>query len=224
MTKKMKIKNKGLVKTIHKEIKKEERINQERKYVTVLKSHINVSVITLVADIAQAFHLNGIPGGSSVSARIGNTIKPRSLKLNWRTYTKNTNLVESLTRVVIVHDRNPNGQTPSFSGTQITSVMDDVGTGGPDVQCMQLEMARPRFRILSDQIVPLHIGSNVSAVQIINPIAFREIDIKLNLPQTRFSDTGATIASCVEGAIFLFVLADEPGFFEFNSRFFYTDA
>lgn len=136
--------------------------------------------------------LNGMTQGDTASSREGNSIRMKSLDLRFY-LTNNSTAVNTNTRVMLVHDKQPNGST---------ALVTDVLATNNVVSPRNLDN-RKRFKVIYDRTFSLSTAgpSNLNS-------AFYKKDFNQHVAFYNASNAG-TIADISTGALFLLLLSDQ---------------
>jgi len=133
-------------------------------------------------------------GVTSEASRIGNAILGRSLSIKGTITMSSAASIETMVRVMLVHDRNPNGTLPT------TSDILDTGSAHTIFAHYNIDNAGSRFKVLFDRVFTMN-NSN-------KPKQFFSIYRKLNAV-TKYLGTGASFGACASNHYYVCTSSDE---------------
>lgn len=160
------------------------------------KKVVDVAPSSFAADTTGSVTLlNGVATGTDFNNRIGRKTVLRSLNIIGHLIPQDSAVANTLCRLIVVYDQQPNGAAPA-----ITDVLDTADSRS------QLNLNnRDRFKVLVNHMVAL---SDNAANQVGSPsTSLVSIYRKINM-ETIFSGTGATAASIASGALFMITVGD----------------
>jgi hypothetical protein len=139
--------------------------------------------------------LSGIAQGVTQSTRIGDSIKCTNMRID---YTLLANSVAGFngTRIIILRDLMNTGSTPAFA-----DVLQDTSSSALINVSPYLSTIADRFEVLYDVV---HAQSYVSA----DAFVHKRIGLGIS-DHVLYQGTGATVASCWQGNIFLLINTDQ---------------
>jgi len=129
--------------------------------------------------------MNGSATGDDFNNRNGREIKMKSLYL--RITGANTVDQESCVRVMLVYDKQPNGNTPAITDVLVSA----------DVNAANNLNNKERFITISDKVYTCSTAAKRSWLT----KKYKRLDTS-----TQYSGTGATVASIATGALFLILI------------------
>jgi hypothetical protein len=182
--------------------------NSTKRLLNVEKKHVDAaSSFNPGAISASSVLLTGIAQGDTNESRDGSSIKLLSLSIHGR-IEKSTSTTSTVVRIVLVHDKVPDGSAPSHS---------DIFQDSDHNSHYQTENMGTKYSIISDKSYVMSDGGGEMKL-------FRNFK-KLN-QKMRFTGTGATISDISQGALWLFAISNETTntpTLTFRSRCMYVD-
>lgn len=149
---------------------------------------LNMSSASVITG-ATVEQLTNIAQGDDYDQRDGRKIKLKNMTLRFTLGGTQGH------RIVVVHDRSPNGILPTWTEVFDISTITDLVYAPPNTN------TAGRFTILRDYLAPN--GSNQSGDSSV--VLFDKIFVNLDkIPQTTFSGTGSSIANQAQNHIYLF--------------------
>jgi len=138
---------------------------------------------------ATVEQITNIQQGDDFNERDGRKIKLKSMSFRFELGGTQGH------RIVVVHDRSPNGTLPTWGEVFDTSVVTDLTFVPQNVNTMG------RFTILKDYIAPN--GSNASGDSSV--VLFDRFFLNLEkIPATTYSGTGSSVANQAQNHIYIF--------------------
>lgn len=152
--------------------------------------------------------LNGVATGTDFTNRIGRKVCWKSVLIQGFTQPQDTTVGETLGRIMLVYDTQPNGALPAIT---------DVLLNNDPTSPMQLNN-RDRFKIIWDKRVVNGVY-NTTATMAVGDMTIREVRKykKVNL-DTIFDGITAAIADVQSGSIFLLTIGNNAAANGYNLR------
>jgi len=207
--------------------------------VSALTKYVDYHTTTLrVCSDIRITLLNGIACGTESYQRVGRVVMAKNLKLSI-TFSMITSVVLTfpgdMARLIVLWDKQGT-TTPvasdilwdvSAAGTTQTSY---VGFKNPNNKERFVHLYDKRFQLPSYIVTVANSVASTPCPQMPNITEWRpDIDIDLDGLMTRYKDTGSTIASISEGALYFFILGTTPNAtagwnVTFKARYSYYDS
>lgn len=152
--------------------------------------------------------INGIAAGSDFNQRIGRKITIKTVQIRGHLLHQTATASNTLARVLVVYDSQPNGTTPSST---------DILTSGSSQSFMNLNN-RDRFRVISDSTFSLG-DRNITATQAVQgspSTALINVYKRVDLPVIFDGVTGG-IGDIQTGAIWVLCVGDQAANNAYNA-------
>lgn len=163
------------------------------------------------ANTAEVNLLNGIAQGDAENQRDGRVIKPLACIARFQ-YEPATGTAANLIRILLVHDKQPDGSTISYA---------DVLNSATGYSLSNADL-HYRFTVLHDSVWHCPVGESAVGQRYFKEIA---CDMKGCGP-AYYSDNGATIASIIKGSCYYIIIPNvtiAANELNVNSRYSYVD-
>lgn len=141
--------------------------------------------------------LNPVPGGSTVTARVGNQMWMKSISITGVVKPVDATIIRSRSDIYIVYDKTPAGAMP----TKTDILVEAISGSNPNLDY------RDRFILLAHQ--SFVIGGLFASAEALSPtVQTVNINKRFNL-KTTFNNEGAVIANIKSGALYMMLVSDQ---------------
>lgn len=179
---------------------------------------IDIDPAEYVADTTGTVTLlNGVATGTDFTDRIGRKIMMKSIYIQGFCYPVDTTTADTLARLIVVYDTQPNGAAPTIANVLKTA--NSISQTNLD--------NRDRFRIIYDKRFAIPTINN-TATQTYSYGANKVVKLyrKCNL-ETQFNNTGATITAITTGSLYMITIGNQTanagGKFALSTRIRFVD-